>query len=291
MDPFPLPQINLESQKISFQFCRTRRRQMKKISPYGNWTPEEDQLLLSLVDSSTEKKHWQGMAEKFQNKTPQQIMNRWNKVVNPSLVKGNWTQEEDSSLIDWVKKHGEKEWTKIASQLPGRIGKQCRERWFNCLKPNIKRSGWTEEEDNLIIELQSKYGNKWAQIAELIEGRTDNQVKNRWNSVLKKKIASKDNHFITLTENNSHTKNDENNHIESIDNIQENIPPQINNSNPQVNTLNTIENNNEFKPEETNNLNAQLEGSNSNIEKNKFIRVEVSINPENNATPSKGNNI
>lgn len=211
MDPFPLPQINSNPNKISFQVCRTRRRSLKKIAQYGNWTPEEDQLLINLVDSSTEKKHWQGMAAKFQNKTPQQIMNRWNKVVNPSLVKGSWTQEEDENLIEWVRKHGEKEWTKIASQLPGRIGKQCRERWINCLKPNIKRSQWTEEEDNKIIELQSKFGNKWAKIAEFIEGRTDNQIKNRWNSVLKRKIMEPQEDITnSQAEKNSNTKIDNN---------------------------------------------------------------------------------
>ncbi|KAK8870588.1 hypothetical protein M9Y10_008474 [Tritrichomonas musculus] len=189
MEPFTLPEITINPQKISVQLCRTRKRMMKMPSS-GKWTPEEDRLLITLVESSPEKKHWQGMAVQFHDKTPQQLMNRWNKVINPSLVKGNWTQEEDEILKEWVNNNGEHFWSKVAAKLPGRIGKQCRERWFNCLKPNIKKSEWTEEEDNKIIELQSTFGNKWAKIAELVEGRTDNQIKNRWNSVLKKKSTS-----------------------------------------------------------------------------------------------------
>lgn len=204
METFVLPQINItpqisslthsispqpQFQPHSFKYNRPKRkRQEKKIPTAGSWTPEEDKLLMSLVEGSTEKKHWQTMAPYFLNKTPQQIMNRWNKVINPSLIKGNWTQEEDAVLTNWVHHHGEKGWTKVASRLPGRIGKQCRERWVNCLKPNIKRTEWTEEEDNKIIELQATIGNKWAKMAEVIEGRTDNQIKNRWNSVLKKKL-------------------------------------------------------------------------------------------------------
>ena len=218
METFILPQINIppparsishsqspqpQFQPHSFKYNRPRRkRQVKKIPATGNWTPEEDKLLMNLVEGSTEKKHWQTMATYFVNKTPQQIMNRWNKVINPSLVKGNWTQEEDAILTNWVHHHGEKGWTKVASRLPGRIGKQCRERWVNCLKPNIKRSEWTEEEDNKIIELQSTLGNKWAKMAEIIEGRTDNQIKNRWNSVLKKKLNSSDKDDIFRLDDN-----------------------------------------------------------------------------------------
>lgn len=206
METFILPQINFtpqltspsysqspqpQFQPHSFKYNRPRRkRQAKTVPTTGNWTPEEDKLLMSLVEGSAEKKHWQTMSSYFINKTPQQIMNRWNKVINPSLVKGNWTQEEDAILTNWVHIHGEKGWTKVASRLPGRIGKQCRERWVNCLKPNIKRTEWTEEEDNMIIKLQATIGNKWAKMAEAIEGRTDNQIKNRWNSVLKKKMST-----------------------------------------------------------------------------------------------------
>lgn len=166
----------------------TRKRESSKNCAYGIWTSSEDSLLLKLKEETPQKKPWTTLSKQFVNKTPQQIMNRWNKVLNPQLIKGGWTNEEDEILQKWVGEHGECGWTKVAAQLPGRIGKQCRERWFNSLKPDIKKSGWTIEEDNLIIQLQAKFGNKWATISDMIDGRTDNQIKNRWNSVLKKRI-------------------------------------------------------------------------------------------------------
>ena len=114
-------------------------------------------------------------------------MNRWNKVLNPILIKGNWSKEEDELLINWVKENGERGWSKIADKLNGRIGKQCRGKWINCLNPSIRKTEWTDDEDKKIIELHNKFGNKWSKIAAEIQGRSDNQIKNRWNSTLKRR--------------------------------------------------------------------------------------------------------
>lgn len=187
METFFLPLID-ESEPLDSDLLHpTRKRESSKQFQSASWSLEEDNLLRTLMNEIPSKKRWVTMSSHFVDKTPQQIMNRWNKVLNPQLVKGNWTKEEDEILTQWVHEHGESGWTKIAAQLPGRIGKQCRERWTNCLKPDIKKTNWTEEEDNLIIKLQATLGNKWAKMAEFVEGRTDNQIKNRWNSVLKKK--------------------------------------------------------------------------------------------------------
>ncbi|KAF8019387.1 hypothetical protein BT93_G0151 [Corymbia citriodora subsp. variegata] len=111
------------------------------------------------------------------------------KVMN----KGAWTAEEDRRLSEYIEVHGAKRWKTIATKSGlNRCGKSCRLRWLNYLRPNIKRGNISDEEEDLILRLHKLLGNRWSLIAGRLPGRTDNEIKNYWNSHLSKKINQKE---------------------------------------------------------------------------------------------------
>ena len=99
-----------------------------------------------------------------------------------------WTPEEDAILLREVQLNGAKNWADIAEKICNRSGKQARERWINQLDPNLNRKPWTAEEDELILREHTRLENRWSLIAKILPGRTDNGVKNRFNSTLKKRL-------------------------------------------------------------------------------------------------------
>ncbi|KAI9191105.1 hypothetical protein LWI28_003648 [Acer negundo] len=158
-------------------------------STKGQWTAEEDEILRRAVQRF-KGKNWKKIAECFKDRTDVQCLHRWQKVLNPELVKGPWSKEEDEIIIELVDRYGPKKWSTIAQHLPGRIGKQCRERWHNHLNPSINKEAWTQEEEVALIRAHQIYGNRWAELTKFLPGRTDNAIKNHWNSSVKKKLDS-----------------------------------------------------------------------------------------------------
>ncbi|XP_074560972.1 uncharacterized protein LOC141817204 [Curcuma longa] len=108
------------------------------------------------------------------------------------LRKGLWSPEEDEKLIEHITKYGHGCWSSVP-KLAGlqRCGKSCRLRWINYLRPDLKRGTFSQQEEDLIVQLHAVLGNRWSKIAAHLPGRTDNEIKNLWNSCIKKKLKQR----------------------------------------------------------------------------------------------------
>ena len=155
----------------------------------GKWTESEDAVLRAAVAANSAR-NWKKIASSLSNRSDVQCLHRWQKVLRPGLVKGPWTADEDCRLVELIQQYGVRRWSFLATQLhTGRLGKQCRERWYNHLDPVINKGPWTRAEDDAVMAAYEEMGSKWARIAKAVgNGRTDNAIKNRWNSMLRRVV-------------------------------------------------------------------------------------------------------
>lgn len=169
----------------------------------GKWNIEEDNLLIKAVNTWGIT-NWNLISKAVNGRNLVQCLHRWTKVLQPGLKKGPWTIEEDGKLIKWVNQHGACKWTMCSLSIKGRSGKQCRERWINSVNPNVKKGEWEPEEDYLIFKLYTIFGTRWCKISTYFLNRTENSIKNRFYSTLRRIAAEESSYNERQT--NKHSK-------------------------------------------------------------------------------------
>uniref|UniRef100_A0A8C4HJ65 Small nuclear RNA activating complex, polypeptide 4 n=1 Tax=Dicentrarchus labrax TaxID=13489 RepID=A0A8C4HJ65_DICLA len=169
--------------RTAFLCLQTFQRFVSDSLRNNSWTPDEDVLLRELVDKMSIGNFipYTQMSYFMEGRDPAQLIYRWNQVLDPSLKKGPWTQQEDQLLLQAVSRHGEKDWWKIRSEVPGRTDSGCRDRYYDSLKAGTKRGGFDKHERELLLQLVEKHGvGRWAKIAAEIPHRNDAQCLREW---------------------------------------------------------------------------------------------------------------
>jgi hypothetical protein len=158
------------------------------------WSKTDDEKLSNILKKH-KTKDWEVIASEFgQGKTSKECQERWIRYLKPGVRKGQWTDQEDRIVMETVKNSKEQpftRWSDLAQKLPGRVGKQIRDRWVNHLNPHINHLPFTREDDMLLYNGHKEHGKKWVEISTTFfnSTRSENQVKNRWYSASFKKFC------------------------------------------------------------------------------------------------------
>ncbi|KAF4074534.1 hypothetical protein AMELA_G00240340 [Ameiurus melas] len=174
---------SLGNGRTAFMCFQIYQRYISKQFRKREWTEEEDRVFRELVDKMRIGNFipYTQISYFIEGRDSSQLNYRWTCVLDPSIKKGPWTKEEDQLLLNAVKKYGCKEWWKIRQEVPGRTDNYCRDRYLDCLRTDVKKGAWSDEEVELLKKLVEKYGvGKWAKIASEIPNRLDSQCLNKW---------------------------------------------------------------------------------------------------------------
>lgn len=160
------------------------------------WTKEDDFRLTEIMKKYKNPKEWEPIANEFgRGKTAKECHERWIRYLKPGVRKGQWQDHEDAIVVQAVSTSAEQpftRWSDLAQKLPGRVGKQIRDRWVNHLNPNINHLPFTREDDLLLWDGHKKLGKRWVEISAKYfnSSRSENHIKNRWYSASFKKFIA-----------------------------------------------------------------------------------------------------
>ncbi len=161
-----------------------------------SWSKDDDSRLTEIMKKYKNPRDWEPIAKEHgMGKTAKDCHERWIRYLKPGVRKGQWTDQEDSIVIDAVQNSSEQpftRWSDLAQRLPGRVGKQIRDRWVNHLNPNINHLPFSREDDLLLWEGHQKLGKRWVEISSksFNSTRSENHIKNRWYSASFKKFIA-----------------------------------------------------------------------------------------------------